>query len=62
MQHSYPELPEKYPSAISPFNSILCIILLVSHVDIPPEVEKAFQLLNSSHLGTIRTADPSFSS
>jgi hypothetical protein len=34
----------------------------ISHVDIPPEVEKAFHLLNSSHLGTVRTANPSFSS
>lgn len=34
----------------------------IPHVDIPPEVEKAFQILNSSHLGTIRTADPAFSS
>ena len=34
----------------------------IPHVDIPPEVEKAFHLLNSSHLGTIRAANPSFSS
>ena len=34
----------------------------IPHVDIPPEVEKAFQLLNSSHLGTIRKANPAFTS
>ena len=34
----------------------------ISHVDIPPEVENAFHLLNSSHLGTVRTANPAFSS
>ena len=34
----------------------------ISHVDIPPEVENAFHFLNSSHLGTVRTANPAFSS
>ncbi len=34
----------------------------ITHVDIPPEVEKAFHILNVSQLGTIRTANPSFRS
>ena len=34
----------------------------IPHVDIPLEVEKAFALLTSSHIGTIRTANPAFSS
>lgn len=34
----------------------------ITHVDIPPEVETAFCLLNSSQLGTVRTANPAFSS
>ena len=34
----------------------------ITHVDIPPEVEKAFHILNASQLGTIRTANPAFRS
>jgi uncharacterized SAM-binding protein YcdF (DUF218 family) len=34
----------------------------ITHVDIPPEVEKAFHILNVSQLGTIRTANPAFRS
>lgn len=34
----------------------------ITHVDIPPEIENAFHILNASQLGTVRTANPAFSS
>lgn len=34
----------------------------IPHVDIPLEVEKAFTLLASNHIGTIRTPNPAFKS
>ena len=30
------------------------------HVDIPPEIETASQIVRSSHLGTVRTANPAY--